>query len=137
MKATVGSSLVGSALGAATGAAASGAHDRSGREPGVRADGDLDVFVSNDTVQNFVFRNEGDGTFSELGAESGHVARDPQHLVGVLEDAGTGDHQQGLAATDACVADREAAGLAHAQASSASARAARASSAYCLAYFFR
>ncbi len=34
-------------------------------------DGDLDVFVSNDTVQNFVFRNEGDGTFSELGAESG------------------------------------------------------------------
>jgi hypothetical protein len=34
-------------------------------------DGDLDVFVSNDTVQNFVFRNDGDGTFSELGAESG------------------------------------------------------------------
>jgi hypothetical protein len=34
-------------------------------------DGDLDVFVSNDTVQNFVFRNEGDATFSELGAESG------------------------------------------------------------------
>ncbi|HEY5656445.1 MAG TPA: CRTAC1 family protein [Myxococcota bacterium] len=34
-------------------------------------DGDLDVFVANDTVQNFVFRNESDGTFSELGAQSG------------------------------------------------------------------
>jgi len=28
-------------------------------------DGDLDVMVSNDTVQNFLFRNRGDGTFSE------------------------------------------------------------------------
>jgi hypothetical protein len=34
-------------------------------------DGDLDVFVANDTVQNFVFRNEADGTFSEVGAQSG------------------------------------------------------------------
>jgi hypothetical protein len=35
------------------------------------SDGDLDVFVANDTVQNFAFRNEGNGTFSEIGAESG------------------------------------------------------------------
>ncbi|MHC4946638.1 MAG: CRTAC1 family protein [Planctomycetota bacterium] len=34
-------------------------------------DGDLDIFVANDTVQNFVFRNRGDGTFEEVGAESG------------------------------------------------------------------
>jgi hypothetical protein len=34
-------------------------------------DGDLDVFVSNDTVQNFVFRNAGDGTFEEIGAMTG------------------------------------------------------------------
>jgi len=37
----------------------------------VDRDGDLDIFVANDTVQNFAFRNEGDGTFSELGAQSG------------------------------------------------------------------
>jgi hypothetical protein len=34
-------------------------------------DGDLDVFVANDTVQKFVFRNRGDGTFEEIGAASG------------------------------------------------------------------
>jgi len=37
----------------------------------VESDGDLDVFVANDTVQNFVFRNRGDGTFEEIGAVSG------------------------------------------------------------------
>ncbi|MBT8484899.1 MAG: CRTAC1 family protein [Phycisphaerales bacterium] len=31
----------------------------------------LDVIVANDTVQNFVFRNRGDGTFEEIGAASG------------------------------------------------------------------
>ncbi|HEX9732235.1 MAG TPA: CRTAC1 family protein [Thermoanaerobaculia bacterium] len=31
----------------------------------VDRDGDLDVMVSNDTVQNFLFRNNGDGTFLE------------------------------------------------------------------------
>ncbi len=34
-------------------------------------DGNLDIFVSNDTVQNFLFRNKGDGTFEEIGAISG------------------------------------------------------------------
>jgi enediyne biosynthesis protein E4 len=34
-------------------------------------DGWLDLVVANDTVQNFVFRNQGDGTFKEMGAASG------------------------------------------------------------------
>jgi len=35
-----------------------------------------DVFVANDTVQNFLFHNRGDGTFAEIGATSG-VGFDP------------------------------------------------------------
>jgi len=47
-----------------------------GKSLGVRfcdfdADGDTDVFVANDTVRNFLFRNEGDGTFRELGELAG------------------------------------------------------------------
>jgi len=34
-------------------------------------DGHIDVFVANDTVQNFLFYNNGDGTFTESGAVSG------------------------------------------------------------------
>ena len=34
-------------------------------------DGDQDVFVANDTVQNHLFLNRGDGTFEERGFESG------------------------------------------------------------------
>ncbi len=34
-------------------------------------DGWLDLIVANDTVQNFVFHNEHDGTFQEMGAMSG------------------------------------------------------------------
>ncbi len=37
----------------------------------VDGDGRLDIFVANDTVQNFLFRNRGDGRFEELGATSG------------------------------------------------------------------
>ncbi|MCP3982025.1 MAG: CRTAC1 family protein [bacterium] len=37
----------------------------------VDRDGFLDVYVANDTVQNFLFRNRGDGTFEEVGAVSG------------------------------------------------------------------
>ncbi len=40
-------------------------------------DGDPDVFVANDTVAGFLFRNEGDGTFKEIGVESG-VAYDEE-----------------------------------------------------------
>jgi enediyne biosynthesis protein E4 len=34
-------------------------------------DGWIDLIVANDTVQNFVFHNQGDGTFKEMGALSG------------------------------------------------------------------
>lgn len=34
-------------------------------------DGRIDLIVSNDGVQNFVFHNEGNGTFREIGAASG------------------------------------------------------------------
>ncbi|MEM7053799.1 MAG: CRTAC1 family protein [Pseudomonadota bacterium] len=34
-------------------------------------DGDLDVMVANDTVRNFVFRNDGQGQFEEIGTELG------------------------------------------------------------------
>ena len=37
----------------------------------VDADGDLDVFVANDTVQNFLFENRGDGSFSEISKAAG------------------------------------------------------------------
>ena len=37
----------------------------------VDADGWIDILVANDTVQNFLFHNEGNGTFREIGAESG------------------------------------------------------------------
>lgn len=39
-------------------------------------DGDLDVIVANDTVQNFLFENTGEGTFREIGATAG-IAFDP------------------------------------------------------------
>ncbi len=35
------------------------------------ADGWLDLFVTNDGLPNFLFRNRGDGTFAEAGLESG------------------------------------------------------------------
>jgi tetratricopeptide (TPR) repeat protein len=34
-------------------------------------DGRLDIFVANDTVPNFLFRNRGDGTFEESAAKAG------------------------------------------------------------------
>jgi enediyne biosynthesis protein E4 len=34
-------------------------------------DGQIDLVVANDTVQNFVFHNEGNGTFKEIGAVTG------------------------------------------------------------------
>lgn len=34
-------------------------------------DGDVDVLVANDTTRNFLFRNRGDGTFDEVGEETG------------------------------------------------------------------
>lgn len=37
----------------------------------VDRDGWIDILVANDTVQNFIFQNRGDGTFREYGAVSG------------------------------------------------------------------
>ncbi len=37
----------------------------------VDLDGWIDIIVANDTVQNFLFHNEGDGTFREIGAVTG------------------------------------------------------------------
>jgi hypothetical protein len=43
-------------------------------------DGWIDLVVANDTVQNFLFHNQHDGTFKEIGAQSG-VAYDAYGLV--------------------------------------------------------
>ncbi len=37
----------------------------------VETDGDLDVIVANDTTRNLVFRNDGDGRFTEIGIDAG------------------------------------------------------------------
>ena len=34
-------------------------------------DGDLDVYVANDSDPNYLFRNEGDGTFQEVATWTG------------------------------------------------------------------
>ena len=34
-------------------------------------DGDVDVYVANDSNPNFLYRNDGDGTFTEIGSWSG------------------------------------------------------------------
>ena len=39
-------------------------------------DGFTDVFVANDSVRHFLFRNQGDGTFREIGLEAGVALRD-------------------------------------------------------------
>ena len=35
------------------------------------ADGNIDIYVANDSVQSFLFRNKGDGTFTEMGLPAG------------------------------------------------------------------
>ena len=56
----------------------------------INRDGALDLFVANDTVQNFLFVNRGDGTFSEEGL-----------LLGVAySDAGTARSGMGVDAAD-------------------------------------
>ncbi len=55
------SSGIGNFLGKAWGAVATD----------INNDGRLDLFVSNDTVQNFLFANRGSGKFEEIGAQAG------------------------------------------------------------------
>jgi hypothetical protein len=37
----------------------------------VDGDGNLDILIANDTVQNFLYHNQGDGTFEEIGSIAG------------------------------------------------------------------
>jgi hypothetical protein len=45
------------------------------------ADGRLDIFVTNDTVPNFLFRNEGRGRFTEVGLQAGVAFNDDGRAV--------------------------------------------------------
>ena len=42
----------------------------------IDGDGLTDIFVANDSVRNFLFRNQGNGTFQEIGLEAGVALRD-------------------------------------------------------------
>lgn len=42
----------------------------------VDLDGDLDIYVANDTVPKFLYRNKGDGKFDEVGHQSGTALSD-------------------------------------------------------------
>ena len=55
----------------------------------VDGDGFVDIFVSNDTVPNFLYHNNGDGTFKEVGAFSGVAySQDGQAKSGMGVDVG-------------------------------------------------
>ena len=61
--------------------AAAGIGDKIGKGMGVAfadydGDGFTDVFVANDSLRNFLFRNNGDGTFTELGVLAGVAFND-------------------------------------------------------------
>jgi hypothetical protein len=61
--------------------AASGIARHIGKGMGVAfadfdGDGFTDIFVANDSVRNFLFRNQGDGTFREVGLEAGVALRE-------------------------------------------------------------
>ncbi len=42
----------------------------------IDGDGFTDIFVANDSVRNFLFHNQGDGTFQEIGLEAGVALRE-------------------------------------------------------------
>jgi hypothetical protein len=44
-------------------------------------DGFTDVFVANDSVRSFLFRNRGDGTFQEIGLEAGIALRQDGNAI--------------------------------------------------------
>jgi hypothetical protein len=47
----------------------------------VDGDGLTDIFVANDSVRNFLFRNQGDGTFQEIGLEAGVALREDGYAI--------------------------------------------------------
>lgn len=60
---------------------ASGIARHTGKGMGVAfadfdGDGFTDIFVANDSVRHFLFRNQGDGTFREIGLEAGVALRE-------------------------------------------------------------
>jgi hypothetical protein len=65
-------------------------------------DGKTDIFVANDTVPNFLFRNRGQGRFESLGPSSGcsvNLAGTPQAYMGVDADDLNGDGRPDLFVT--------------------------------------
>ncbi len=67
------------------------------------ADGWADIYVANDSVRNFLFRNQGNGTFKEIGIASG-VALDeggrPQAGMGTAAGDYDGDGRLDIIATN-------------------------------------
>jgi len=66
----------------------------------VDVDGKLDILVANDTVQNFLFHNQGDGTFVEKGSLAGFGFDGTGNATGAMGlDAGyyRNDEQFGIA----------------------------------------
>lgn len=60
-------------------------------------DGDLDLYVANDTVAKFLFRNEGDGTFAEIGLIAGVACAGDGHIqAGMGTDFGDYDNDGDL-----------------------------------------
>ena len=56
-------------------------------------DGDVDLYVANDAVRNFLYRNNADGTFAEIGALAGVAyGVDGQREAGMGVDAGDYDN---------------------------------------------
>ncbi|HIC96626.1 TPA: CRTAC1 family protein, partial [Candidatus Bipolaricaulota bacterium] len=56
-------------------------------------DGDVDIYIANDQTPNFLYRNNGDGTFTEVGLEAGvSVSREGIEQAGMGVDAGDYDN---------------------------------------------
>ena len=47
----------------------------------VDGDGLTDIFVANDSVRSFLFHNQGDGTFQEIGLEAGVALREDGYAI--------------------------------------------------------